>query len=137
MSMIQSITAGAFVAVAVSAAISLVIPEKPIAVHSLSYQNGNIVQDRTIEADGDVFFMRWQAEIVNANTGRPLPHCVGSGSWNYTAGRLEVAIPLSEWTGSEFCTPSSLPPGEYYPRAVYIWGDNQLSARGEAFTVKE
>jgi len=100
---------GLVAALAVWAGIEGLIPTPPIQVHKLHYvasceYQGQqyahcIVQDRTITASGDVFYMSWEASIYGAD-GLAVPECTGSGSFKYPVGRKAAALPLAIWTGN-------------------------------------
>lgn len=123
----------------VSAAGSLflgaVLPDvRPIEVHSLTYTDGIIQQERTITADGDVFYAHWTADILDAETMESV--CEGGGSWDYPVGYAVAKIPLADWVGDENCTPENLSPGTYIPRAVWLWGSDQTTQTGDPFTLE-
>lgn len=124
---------GALVAVS-----DTIIPDgqsSPIVVHSLTYADGQITQDRTVAGDGGVTLMTWGAQIVNASTGRPVAGCTGSGTWPYEQGRVAFTMPVATWVGSEACNLST---GEYYPRAVYSDGNSEpVTEAGPVFEVTE
>ncbi len=137
MSATQTIIGAIALTIAGNAAIDAVLPDpSPIRVHALEYSDGMIKQDRTIKAKGEVFFMAWSAEIVDADTGLAVTDCTGSGAWNYTVGRMEFAMSLARWTGNAACADALVPGVWYYPRAVYSWGASQTSAVGERFKVE-
>lgn len=102
----------------------------PIVVHSLTYENGYIVQDRTVNSDGK-FTALWTAQIQDKATGLSVPGCQGSGTWDYEAGRKTPRIPVAEWVGSPEC---ALPAGTFIPVATYMAGDFKLVQRGQEFT---
>lgn len=130
---ITSVAVGIMAAVGLGNAYDAMRPQA-IVVHDLHYENGHIVQDRTVSADGDYFFAGWRAQINYASTGSPVPGCQGDGQWNYPVGRREFNIPLSEWVGSDQCTPDSLDPAlDYVPVATWFWGSDQEVHTGGAF----
>lgn len=116
-------------------AVNLVLPgPQPIVVHSLTYSDGVVHQERTITTEQPAFFAAWTAQIVDAATGLPVPHCNGSGSWPYPAGYRVADIPLAEWVGNPLCTPESLDPTKQYrPVAAWYWGEDQTSHSGQPF----
>jgi hypothetical protein len=115
--------------------VGLFIPEpKPIEVHSLHFDGSVMVQDRTVTTDGDVFFARWEAKLIDAYSGDLIPGCKGGAPWNYTAGHKVAEMPLEVWVGSETCTFESLEPGAYKAVASWYWGTDQTSATSPAFT---
>ena len=130
----KSLTALAGCAAAFWAA-SMVLAPAPIEVHSLTYRDGIVIQDRTVTTDTDYFFAFWTAKIVQAESRIAVRHCQGDGSWPYSAGRIAAEIPLDEWVGSSSCTPDSLPPGTYIPVASWSWGGDSTSHEGEPFVI--
>lgn len=125
----------AFVSGALSVVVGAILPElQPIEVHALTYSDGIIHQERTITADGDIFFASWKAQILDADTMGVV--CEGQGTWNYPVGYKVADIPLAEWVGQDSCTPDSLPAGEYIPRAVWFWGSDQSTQTGEVFVIE-
>lgn len=117
--------------------VSLALPDlPPIEVHSLTYKDGIVHQDRTVVAEGDTFPAEWRAFVMDANTKQPVDGCSGSGFWPYKAGRRVAEIPLPEWVGSETCTREYLASlgGEYYPLASWHWGNDGTSKKGKPFT---
>ena len=136
MSATHMVVGSSVVAAAVVGVLGLVLPEpQPITVHSISYEDGIVSQDRTVVAEGEAFYASWAAAVMRAEDDTPIAWCNGSGSWPYPTGRRKAAIDLPEWVGSEECTPDSLPPGEYYLKAAWYWGNNQTSARSEPFAI--
>ena len=137
----------AAVTFAVAGVYERVVPERlPIVVHALQYQAECsyqgvdyvhcIEQDRTVQAEGDTFYMFWDASIRDA-TGKVVEACAGSGSWKYKVSRIAVSMPLAIWTGNEACTIDALEPGVYTPVAVWYFGDKQVTKTGEAFEVRK
>lgn len=108
---------------------------KAISVESLEYHDGYVRQTRTVRSSTPLFYAFWAAAIIDADTGKAAQGCEGGGSWPYEAGEKTVDIPLEVWVGSETCTPESLPPGDYFPRAVWSWGTDQTGHDGEIFTI--
>lgn len=118
-------------------AVGTVLPEAPrIEVHAITYADGKVTQDRTVNSDAPVFRMHWSAELLDVATGETVPWCQGSGDFPYQTGRKAKTMPLAVWVGNPDCTPESLPPGRYEPLAVYAWGDKQVIGRGKVFEVK-
>ena len=132
---VQTFGGGAALALAAHLITSAVFPEPAIEVHRLHVEAGMVHQDRTVNSDGPVFWAEWSAEIVDAATGKPVPVCIGSGGWNYSAGRAVYSMTPARWTGNDACTLEGLSPGTYFPRAVWHWGDEQVSFEGEPFEV--
>lgn len=117
--------------------LSLVLPDvSPIEVHSLQYSSGTMVQSRTVHAEGEFFPAEWRAEIHDADTGRPVEGCTGSGFWNYQTGHLDAEMTLMRWTGSDTCTPEYLRSlgGQFYPVASWHYGNDETAKRGRTFT---
>lgn len=137
MSLTQTlIGGGVFVAVG-SALLQMVLPAPaPITVHSLAFENGFVIQDRTV-ATSDPFYASWAAQVVDNETGEKLPWCFGSGSFAYKPGRRGVSLELSEWVGNPACTVESLPPGTYRLTAAWHWGESQAGAESKPFEVSE
>lgn len=106
---------------------------QPIVVHSITYDSGYIVQDRTVNSDGP-FKAFWTAEIMDASTGTAVPGCSGSGIWDYPSGRRATRIPIAEWVGNDAC---DLGPGSYIPIATYEAGEFREVVRGDAFGLQE
>ena len=132
----SAVTFAAMVALGTAAlnpVVKLLAPPPPhIVIHAITYDAGMITQDRTVRGDGPVFWMQWQAEIIDKATGQIVPGCEGSGSFNYPTGRKAATMTLQRWVGSDTCAPA--PGGTYQPRAVYHWGDNQVIAEGEPWS---
>lgn len=103
----------------------------PIQVHDLEFSGEQMVQTRTVVADGGKFFAKWQAQIENTDTGAIV--CEGSGSWNYETGTIAAAMSLPRWVGQDSCTYESLPDGKYVPVATWYWGSSQTSHKGQEF----
>lgn len=143
---VTSAIVGLVAALGISAATDAVAP-KPIDVHDLHMEPtcqwagrewaGCIAQDRTVTPAGnaEAHSALWFAEIIQAETGNPVPWCIGSGGADYRAGRNTVVIPLPLWTGAADCTLASLPPGTYQPRAVWRWGTEEETHTGHSFEV--
>ena len=113
--------------------VGAILPEPPpIEVHDLTYSGGVITQDRTISADGELFYADWAAEIVDAQTGVVV--CRGSGHFPYPVGRKAAEMTVDVWTGDVGCLARLDASREYFPRAVWFWGDDQTSHTGENFT---
>lgn len=108
----------------------------PIRVASLFYKDGFIHTDRTITADGPIFYLRRSPEIVDSKTGEPAPNCSGTEGRNVTVGNVVADIPLAVWVNNPLCTPESLQPGEYTPQIVYRWGDKQMPYVGTSFRIE-
>ena len=136
MSAMKFYVSASILAIPIAAAINTAIPNGgPIVVHSLTYADGQITQDRTVAGDGGVTLMTWGAQIVDASTGQPVAGCTGSGTWPYEQGRVAFTMPVATWVGSETC---SLSAGEYYPRAVYSDGNSEpVTETGAVFEVTE
>lgn len=107
----------------------------PMVVNDLRWQAGKIIQDRTIRAEGGAFYAGWAAGVVNADTGLSVRWCEGSGAFAYEPGRKVIEFALQEWTGRAECTAESLPPGRYFPRAVWSWGIHQTAKDGPIFEI--
>lgn len=133
MSVGHTITGLAALGLGAQLLLTAILPDvKPITVHSLTYSEGIIEQDRTITTDAPFFYATWRAQIIDAGTGKAVPGCVGSGSWNYTQGRSAIAMPVKVWVGSDDC---ELTAGSYRPIAAWLWGSDQEVHRGEVFTI--
>lgn len=107
----------------------------PITVHALTYANGMVTVDRTIDSDQPYFAARKVGQVINTKTGSAEPQCDGTKFANFTAGQRSDTVPLAQWSGNADCTPESLAPGEYQLVAVYSWGDQQLAVVGKPFTI--
>jgi hypothetical protein len=105
----------------------------PIIVHSLEYADGMITQDRTVSTDGP-FVAAWSAQIINAQTGRAVIGCEGSGVWPYPPGRIAPSMSVAEWVGSDACV---LGVGKYQPIVTFQAGSWENVTRGEVFEVTE
>lgn len=131
---VATVAAGAFAA---SYGItSMFIAPPPIEVHSLNYQDGDIIQDRTVRAEGEKFPANWHAAIYSAETREPISECVGEGFWNYSTGRRQYPIPVHEWVGREECTVEFVHSlgVDVYPVASWHWGDESTPVFiGEVF----
>jgi len=135
--MTQAITGFAAMVAVGHIAIQAVLPAPvPITIHSIAYRDGTVLQDRTVETDGASFFAGWAATVINSTTGESVRWCEGSGAFPYKSGRITVEFTLPQWTGRAECTPESLPPGEYFLRGVWSWGDEQTSRDSAVFEVR-
>ena len=134
----QTIFTGSIGGLVLAGFLSAVLPQpKPIVVHSLTFKDGMMHQDRTVTVeDGEVFFARWEAKVVDAYSGDLIPGCKGGGVWNYTKGHKVYVDTLENWVGSEACTYESLEPGAYKGVAAWYWGTDQTSQTSEPI-VKE
>jgi hypothetical protein len=125
------------IAMAIAAILGAVVPKPasppPIVIHSLKYQDGAIIQDRTVSAQGK-FTAIWSAQIVDVATGQPVPECYGTGVWGYAPGAQSPAIPIAEWVGNDACR---LGPGAYQALASYEAGTFRTTARSDIFRVTE
>jgi hypothetical protein len=138
MSMAQTVIGVVLLSAVATLGLRSVLPEQPrIEVHSITYSDGQITQDRTVNSDTPEFFMRWAAKIEDAATGEVVGNCRGDGSFPYKSGRAARTMALDVWVGNPLCTPASLPPGQYVPVAAFVWGDQQVIARGDIFTIPE
>lgn len=117
MSMGQTATGVAALAVAGHFALNAVLPSPPpIEVHRLTYESGTVYQSRTVRPPHgqDAVAMTWVAEVMDTTTGLDVPGCQGSGANVYQAGAAEASYGLSQWVGSATCTPAVLVPGRAY-----------------------
>lgn len=105
----------------------------PIIVHSLTYHEGRVTQDRTVTR-GPAWVAQWQAAVVDDLSGEVVPNCKGDGFWPYPKGRSAPTMSLGEWVGNPLCR---LPPGTYYLRAIYTDGSTKVPERGDVFRVPE
>lgn len=131
MSATQSILTGGGVAAVFSFIASSFVTPPPIEVHSLTYDRGVIVQERTINTNGP-WLAIWDAQIMDVSTGKAVPGCAGSGVWQYPPGDLVARVPLAEWVGA----PCKLGPGEYQPIAIFRAGEFKTVARGSEFVIE-
>ena len=137
MSMTQTIIGGVIMVVVGSAALQGILPSPdPIVVHKLEYVDGNVLQDRSITADGP-FYISWAAQVVFANTNTIVPWCAGSGANPYPPGHKVVNFPLDDWVGSAGCSQDSLLDGEYKLVAAWKWGDETTGAESSVFIIKD
>ena len=138
MSMTQTIVGGAIMVVLGSAVLQGVLPSPaPIVVHKLEYVDGNVLQDRTITADGP-FYISWAAQVVDVEANRIIPWCAGSGANPYPPGHKIVDFPLDDWVGRVGkCTPDSLRDGTYKLVAAWKWGDETTGAESAPFTIED
>lgn len=130
MSTTQALAAGSALAVGASALLNSIFPLPPIEIHSLTYDAGYIIQERTVNNSGDRLPALYEAAIINKRTG--LPVCEGSGAWRYSDGHAVIRIPVSEWVGGSAC---DLSPGEYQPMATYETRGFSVTVRGDSFEV--
>jgi hypothetical protein len=125
------------IAMAIAAILGAVVPKPPapppIVIHSLEYQDGTIIQERTVSAQGK-FTAIWSAQIVDLATGQPVQDCYGTGVWGYAPGEQSPAIPIAEWVGNAACV---LPAGSYQALASYEAGTFRTTARSDIFEVTE
>ena len=76
------------------AALMVVLPEpEAITVHSLTYIDGVVHQDRTVVAENETFPAEWRAFIMDKATKKPVEGCSGSGFWPYPSGNRVAKIP--------------------------------------------
>ena len=121
-------------ATAISLVVGAALPDPPpIVVHSLTYRDGVIHQDRTVTADGGLFYATWQAEIIAPDGERV---CQGQGPWNYEGGRMVANLPLDVWSGDVGCLERLQRGVAYEPVASWYWGSSQTSKRGAKFIVQ-
>lgn len=133
----QALIGSVVIAGALSVVFDTVTPEiKPIVVHDLSFDGQTMSQDRTVTTDGDVFFARWEAQVVDVSTGDVVPWCRGGMHWNYKAGQMVYQDTLENWVGSPACTIDSLPNGEYQAVATWYWGTDQTSKSSNIFVIE-
>lgn len=129
---IQSIVGVTILTMAMQSVWAIVGPvAPPIVINELRYEDGYIVQDRTVASEGS-FKAIWTAEIQNKTTGEPVDDCIGTGVWDYEAGHKAPRIPVAEWVGNASCR---LGPGTYIPIASYSAGEFHTVARGDEFEV--
>lgn len=134
MSFTQTTVGGAVILAALQSVWVLVGPSlPPIEVHSLNYDAGYITQDRTVNTSAP-WVAVWEADIVDAISGRVVDGCHGEGNWSYEPGRKAVRMTVQEWVGNSDC---NLTEGQYFPRAIYASGTEKIVARGEFFEVTE
>lgn len=137
MSMTQTMIGGTALILVGTMILDVVTPDpEAIIVHDLSYDEGFILQDRTVIAVGadGTFYAHWAARFEYAETGKNVPNCSGNGAWSYEVGRSIMPIPYREWVGNGRC---ELEPGvEYVPIASWSWGANQTSFVGESFVIE-
>ena len=133
----QALIGSVVIAGALSLAFDTVAPEvKPIVVHELSFDGQIMSQDRTVTTDGKVFFARWEAQVIDAETGDVVPWCKGGMPWNYDAGHKVYQDTLENWVGSPACTVDSLPSGQYQGVATWYWGTDQTSKSSNIFVIE-
>lgn len=131
----QTIAGLAALGVAAQVFITSLLPDPPpIEVHSLTYQNGIVHQDRTVNSDVPFFYSKWQAQVVYASSGVAVEGCTGYRAWNYQYGRTVDDKPLAEWVNAPGCT---LSPGRYRLAASWFFGDAREFYRSEVFEVTE
>lgn len=130
----QTFAAAGMIGLGLSAVVSMVLPEPtpppPMVINSLSYSDGVVTQDRTVNGDVKLHF-GWDAFVVSAITGQPVPGCEGSGSWDYSPGNRVVHIPLAEWVGNANC--ALLDGGKYQLVARYKGLAWATDGRSEVF----
>ena len=132
MSVTQAVVGGGFLAAMAQVLWIAVGPAlAPIQVHSLRYEAGDIIQERTVAMPAVV--AEWRAEIVS-KSGAVVPYCQGQGFWRYSGGTSSPRFSVQEWVGNPLC---DLDPGFYYPRATYGNGSFEVVARGDVFEVTE
>lgn len=132
MTFFQPVSVGGGLALALSVAVSPLIPQPPIVIHDLVYANGVVTQDRTVTTDGPWTGI-WEADIIDTKTGEVVENCHGEGVWDYPPGRRRPEIPFREWVGNKLC---ELPPGEYQLVAIYRAGTFKTLFRGDVFKVE-
>ena len=133
MSMTQTVIGGGVLFAVGSAILQVVLPAPaPITVHSLAFEYGFVIQDRTVTTS-EPFWASWAAQVINADTGQKVDGCFGEGAFAYEPGNKVARLSLQEWVGSDDCSLSS---GSYYLAAAWYWGDSQLGAKSDVFEVK-
>jgi hypothetical protein len=130
MSFTQTLIGMGAVGLVAQSLLSAVLPDATgIFVHSLSYDNGMVTQDRTVVTGQPSFYAQWAVNVVDAETGQMVPECAGNGAAPYREGRKSLTFTLSDWTGNDNCTPDVLIDGRKYElQAVWSWGDKNVSA---------
>ncbi len=132
MNFFQPVSVGGGVALAMSLVLSPLMPQPPIVIHSLTYDDGVVIQDRTVTTDGPWTGV-WSADIIDTTTGEVAPNCHGEGVWDYAPGRKTPNIPFKEGVGNLLC---ELPEGEYQLVAIYRAGTFKTIFRSEVFKVE-
>jgi len=131
MSVGQLFIGAGIVGVALNVALNAVLPSaEGVIIHSLTYDAGYVLQDRTVMAESD-FYANWAASVVDLETGAIVYPCEGSGAFGYQPGRKVAKLTLAEWVGNDACTEDVLVSGhEYELRAVWNWGGDTVAASG-------
>ena len=114
-------------------------PPAPIVVHSLGFENGRVVQSRTVTPpDGrPAIPMTWVAEIMDPETGLDVPGCHGSGGNVYQAGTADATYSLTDWTGNPDCTLAALEPGKAYVlQAAWFSGTETVMAQSAPIVLR-
>lgn len=108
------------------------LPEPPpMVINSLSYSDGIVTQDRTVNGN-DGLHLGWEAFVISAATGAVVPGCEGTGGWEYSPGNRVVKMPLAEWVGNAACV---LKEGSKYQLVARYKGLSwSTDARSEVFT---
>lgn len=113
-----------------------ILPEPlPITIHELSYKDGMVTVDRTINTDQLYFFMRKSGDVIDQKTMEPVPECSGVKAANFMAGRRSDTVSLARWSGNDRCTPEILANSTFKLLAVYTWGDHQVAVTSGPFTI--
>jgi len=131
MSIGQMIIGAGVVGVAMNALLGAVLPSgEGVIVHSLTYDAGYVLQDRTVMAESN-FNMQWTAKVVDVATGDVVYPCEGFGVFDYPPGRKVARIPIAEWVGNDACTVDVFQHGRAYElQASWDWGSETVAASG-------
>ena len=129
---VQTTIGTAVLGPALAVAAGIFLPEPPaITVHSLTYENGIVHQERTIIADAPAFHADWSARVQDQDG---VTVCEGNGSWAYATGYAVFDIPIDDWVGDPGCLDRLSANHQYRLIAAWNWGDNQTSQVSEPFT---
>jgi len=137
-SVTQTLVGGVVAFGATMALLQSVLPApQNIVVHSITFDRGHVIQDRTVNSESDHFWATWSASVIGPD-GNALEWCIGSGAWPYQSGRKQFPMSLEKWTGADACTLESLPRNVPLKLlATWKWGDEDVTAESATFEVME
>lgn len=135
MKIAAAIVVGSVLALPVVSVLDAVAPEG-IIIHELRYENGDMIQDRTVIGTEATFTMIYRATV--ARTSDPaIAICQGGDGFPYRTGHLIARMTLDEWVAEEGCKAKLQKNQNYIPCAIWSWGNESVKACGAPFSIRE
>lgn len=134
-STIAAIALGGAIGLPMVGAVNTLAPQG-ITIHSLAYQGGAIIQDRTVNGSGPTFSMAYKATI-STPSNPAVAICAGSDGFPYRVGRITVTIPLDEWVNDPGCAERLQDGARYLPCAYWSFANVTTEACGKPFVFRE